>query len=119
MEIASNASLTTTQDGICCRPLARTTTFVQVWSNHPQASGPAGAIMDTNTLGSERGLTFWRPRLPIGYASLGDCVTTGTMQPTFQVDPIITNMCHTSLMYALRTLLNWLVFFNIAMNCPP
>ena len=51
--------------------------------------------MDTNTLGSERGLTFWRPRPPIGYASLGDCVTTGTMQPTFQVDPIITNMwCH-------------------------
>ena len=65
--------------------------------------------MDTNTLGSERGLTFWRPRPPVGYASLGDCVTTGTMQPTFQVDPIITIVCHTSLMRVSRTLQNWLV----------
>ncbi len=71
---------------ICtCRPLARTTTFVQIWSNHPPAVGPAGAIMDTNILSSERGLTFWRPKPPIGYASLGDCVTTGTAQPSFQV----------------------------------
>lgn len=71
------------------RPLARTTTFVQVWSNHPQAAGPAGAIMDTAVLGTERGLTFWRPRPPIGYAALGDCVTTGTMQPTFQVSNML------------------------------
>jgi hypothetical protein len=41
--------------------------------------------MDTSVLAAERGLTFWRPQPPIGYASLGDCVTTGTMQPTFQV----------------------------------
>ena len=70
---------------IPCRPLARTTTFMQIWSNHPQAVGPAGAILETNPLGFERGLTFWRPRPPIGYAALGDCVTTGTMQPTYQV----------------------------------
>ena len=43
--------------------------------------------MDTNILSSERGLTFWRPKPPIGYASLGDCVTTGTAQPSFQVRP--------------------------------
>ena len=67
------------------RPLARTTTFVQIWSNHPPAVGPAGTIMDTNILSPERGLTFWRPKPPIGYASLGDCVTTGTAQPSFQV----------------------------------
>ena len=72
-------------DLIPCRPLARTTTFMQIWSNHPQAVGPAGAILETNPLGFERGLTFWRPRPPIGYAALGDCVTTGTMQPTYQV----------------------------------
>ena len=72
--------------------------------------------MDTNTLGSERGLTFWRPRPPIGYASLGDCVTTGTMQPTFQVDPIITIVYHTSSMHVSRTLLNWLVSSSIAME---
>jgi hypothetical protein len=72
--------------------------------------------MDTNILGSERGLTFWRPRPPIGYVSLGDCVTTGTMQPTFQVDPIITIVCHTSLKYVLRTLLNWLFISIIAME---
>ena len=58
---------------------------MQIWSNHPQAVGPAGAILETNPLGFERGLTFWRPRPPIGYAALGDCVTTGTMQPTYQV----------------------------------
>lgn len=67
------------------RPLARTATFTQIWSNHLQAVGPAGAILETNPLGFERGLTFWRPRPPIGYAALGDCVTTGTMQPTYQV----------------------------------
>ncbi len=66
------------------RPLARCARFVQVWSNHPEAAGPAGGVTDTCVLGGERGLTFWRAQAPTGYARLGDCVTTGTMQPTFQ-----------------------------------
>ncbi|KAK9908805.1 hypothetical protein WJX75_003140 [Coccomyxa subellipsoidea] len=73
------------------KPLARCTRFLQLWSNHPEKSGPAGAVMDTSVLAAERGLTFWRPQPPIGYASLGDCVTTGTMQPTFQVVSVAVN----------------------------
>jgi vacuolar protein sorting-associated protein 13A/C len=66
------------------RPLARCARFVRAWSNAPEPSGPAAAALDTNVLGSQRGLTFWRPQPPTGYACLGDCATTGTMQPAFQ-----------------------------------
>ena len=41
--------------------------------------------MDTDVLGAERGVTFWRPQAPLGYAVVGDCVTAGSAQPTFQV----------------------------------
>ena len=68
------------------RPLARCARFVRTWSNAPEPAGAAAAaVLDTNVLGSQRGLSFWRPQAPTGYACLGDCVTTGTMQPAFQV----------------------------------
>lgn len=42
-------------------------------------------MVNTHTLGSERGLTFWRPQPPLGYAITGDCAVPGSAQPSFQV----------------------------------
>ena len=67
-----------------CRPLARCTAFSKVWSSEPAQRGVAEAL-DTLLVGAAQGLTFWRPLPPIGYAILGDCVTAGSAQPTFQV----------------------------------
>ena len=45
----------------------------------------AEAVLDTDILGVNKGLTFWRPQPSIGYAVFGDCVTAGNGQPAFQV----------------------------------
>ena len=72
-----------------CRPLVRCSHFVQVWTSHlPGLDHPASDLVNTHTLGREQGLTFWRPQTPSGYAALGDCVTGGISQPTFQVHTI-------------------------------
>ncbi|KAK9819963.1 hypothetical protein WJX72_004515 [[Myrmecia] bisecta] len=70
------------------RPIAKCTTFVKLWSN---SSAQSGSPVDTSVLGEERGLTFWRPQAPIGYAILGDCMTSGKKQPTFQVLAVAVN----------------------------
>ena len=68
-----------------CRPMAKCTRFSQVCSNRPTYANAAASSCDAHVLGSERGVTFWRPQAPIGYATLGDCITAGSTQPTFQV----------------------------------
>ena len=61
----------------------------KVWSTAPQPQTGTLALLDTDVLAGRRGLTFWRPQPPVGYAVLGDCVTAGTsQQPTFQVWPV-------------------------------
>ncbi len=65
--------------------MAKCTRFSQVWSNRPTYAHAAASSCDAHVLGSERGVTFWRPQAPIGYAVLGDCITAGSAQPTFQV----------------------------------
>lgn len=65
--------------------MAKCTRFSQVWSNRPTYANAAASSCDAHVLGSERGVTFWRPQAPIGYAVLGDCITAGSTQPTFQV----------------------------------
>lgn len=67
------------------RPMAKCTRFSQIWSNQPTYHNAAASSCDAHVLGSERGVTFWRPQAPIGYAVLGDCITAGSTQPTFQV----------------------------------
>ena len=70
--------------------MAKCTRFSQVWSNRPAYATAAASSCDAHVLGSERGVTFWRPQAPIGYAILGDCITPGSAQPTFQVSIVIT-----------------------------
>ena len=61
----------------------------KVWSTETQPQTGTPALLDTDVLAGSRGLTFWRPQPPVGYAVLGDCVTAGTAyQPTFQVWPV-------------------------------
>ena len=58
--------------------------FERVWTNHVEAAGAAGAAVDTDAVSGERGVSVWRPQAPAGYAALGDCVTPGARQPSFQ-----------------------------------
>lgn len=67
------------------RPLAMCSRFVRQWASQPAAAGAAGAVVITHVLGEDRGLTFWRPQPPLGYAIVGDCAVAGSAQPTFQV----------------------------------
>ncbi len=41
--------------------------------------------LESLLVGADQGLTIWRPQAPTGYAILGDCITLGDAQPTFQV----------------------------------
>ena len=60
-----------------------------MWSTETQPQTGTLALLDTDVLAGSRGLTFWRPQPPVGYAVLGDCVTAGTAhQPAFQVCPV-------------------------------
>ena len=60
-------------------------TVVQIWSSAEDAGTDAENVLNTDILGSNKGLTFWRPQPSTGYAVFGDCVTAGSGQPAFQV----------------------------------
>ncbi len=66
------------------RPLARCTAFTKVWSNASEGRSVRDTL-DRVLVGADQGLTVWRPQAPTGYAVLGDCITLGDTQPTFQV----------------------------------
>jgi len=66
------------------RPLVQCARFERVWTNHVEAAGAAGGAVDTDAVSGERGVSVWRPQAPAGYAALGDCVTPGARQPSFQ-----------------------------------
>jgi len=66
------------------RPLARCTAFTKVWSNASEGRSVRDTL-DHVLIGADQGLTVWRPQAPTGYAILGDCITLGDTQPTFQV----------------------------------
>lgn len=67
-----------------CSPLARCASFIRVWDN-VRATREVAQALDAKLVGAAPGVTFWRPLPPIGYAVLGDCVTAGPAQPSFQV----------------------------------
>lgn len=67
------------------QPLARVDKFVYMWSSHgaaegcgvgpPYATAGAGGV---DVIGSDKGVTVWRPQPPMGYALLGDVLAAGT-----------------------------------------
>lgn len=58
---------------------------LQIWSSNREGSkGGLQSLLDTDVLAGSKGLTFWQPQPPTGYGVLGDCVTSGAAQPTFQ-----------------------------------
>ena len=58
--------------------------FERVWSSAAEAADGAGGAVETDAVAGERGVTVWRPQAPAGYAPLGDCITAGARQPSFQ-----------------------------------
>lgn len=66
------------------QPLARVDKFVYMWSSHgaaegcgvgpPYATAGAGGV---DVIGSDKGVTVWRPQPPMGYALLGDVLAAG------------------------------------------
>lgn len=66
------------------RPLVRCARFERVWSSAAEAADGAGGIIVTDPVAGERGVTVWRPQAPSGYVALGDCITAGARQPSFQ-----------------------------------
>ncbi|KAK9834254.1 hypothetical protein WJX81_000411 [Elliptochloris bilobata] len=67
------------------KPLVRCARFERVWSNAAEAADGASAAVETDAVAGERGVTVWRPQAPAGYVALGDCITAGAQQPSFQV----------------------------------
>lgn len=67
------------------QPIARVDKFVHIWSSHgaaegcgvgpPYATAGAGGV---DVIGSDKGVTVWRPQPPMGYALLGDVLSAGT-----------------------------------------
>ncbi|KAK9815130.1 hypothetical protein WJX73_008307 [Symbiochloris irregularis] len=72
------------------KPIAMCSRFARQWASYVESAG-SEPMVNTHTLGSERGLTFWRPQPPVGYAMTGDCAVPGSAQPTFQVVAIAIN----------------------------
>ena len=68
------------------QPLARVDKFVYLWSSHgpaegcgvgpPYAMAGAGGV---DVIGSDKGVTVWRPQPPMGYALMGDVLSAGNM----------------------------------------
>ena len=83
--------------------MAKCTRFTQLWTNQPDHRTSAAACTDAHVLGSDRGITVWRPQAPIGYAILGDCITDGGSQPTFQVCICPWTFCHISMQGKVTT----------------
>ncbi|KAK9827173.1 hypothetical protein WJX74_009221 [Apatococcus lobatus] len=73
------------------RPLSKCNKFGKLWSNNLDGLGAAEAATEVSILGSASGATFWRPKPAIGYVALGDCITSGSMQPAFQVISVAVN----------------------------
>lgn len=68
------------------QPLARCNQFEKLWASHehaaqgpPYARAGAGGV---DVLGSDKGVTLWRPQPPMGYAVCGDVLTAGASAPT-------------------------------------
>jgi vacuolar protein sorting-associated protein 13A/C len=67
------------------QPLVRVDRFGCLWSSHslPDCPGTAGASYATagaggvDVVGSDKGVTLWRPQPPVGYAILGDVLSSG------------------------------------------
>jgi hypothetical protein len=67
------------------QPLVRVDRFGCLWSSHslPDCAGTAGASYATagaggvDVVGSDKGVTLWRPQPPVGYAILGDVLSSG------------------------------------------
>jgi vacuolar protein sorting-associated protein 13A/C len=80
------------------QPLARVTRFACLWSSHGPAegggAGPPYAIAGVAgaggvaVIGSDKGVTVWRPQPPMGYALVGDVLSAGHGQPDHQVTAI-------------------------------
>ena len=68
-----------------CRPLSKCNKFGKLWSNTLEGLTAIEAATEVSILGAATGVTFWRPKPAIGYVALGDCITSGSMQPAFQV----------------------------------
>ncbi|KAK9858457.1 hypothetical protein WJX84_002370 [Apatococcus fuscideae] len=73
------------------RPLSKCNKFGKLWSNTLDSLSPAQAATEVSILGSATGATFWRPKPAVGYVALGDCVTSGSQQPAFQVISVAVN----------------------------
>lgn len=68
------------------QPLARVDKFVHIWSSHgaaegcgvgpPYATAGAGGV---DVIGSDKGVTVWRPQPPMGYALMGDVLSAGRL----------------------------------------
>ena len=62
------------------QPLTRCGRFEWLWSSHDSSAAvvysTAGAG-GVDVMGSDKGITFWRPQVPMGYASVGDVLTAG------------------------------------------
>jgi hypothetical protein len=67
------------------QPLVRVDCFGCLWSSHslPDCAGTAGLSYATagaggvDVVGSDKGVTVWRPQPPVGYAILGDVLSSG------------------------------------------
>lgn len=66
------------------QPLTRVDKFLYLWSSHgpaegcgvgpPYATAGAGGV---DVIGSDKGVTVWRPQPPMGYALVGDVLSAG------------------------------------------
>jgi hypothetical protein len=68
------------------QPLVRVDRFGCLWSSHslPECAGAAGGLSyatagagGVDVVGSDKGVTVWRPQPPVGYAILGDVLSSG------------------------------------------
>jgi vacuolar protein sorting-associated protein 13A/C len=67
-------------------PLTRVDRFGCMWSSHgplegwnsgqPYATAGAGGV---DVVGSDKGVTIWRPQPPMGYAIVGDVLSAGEL----------------------------------------
>lgn len=74
---------------------------LQVWGTQAESADGLEAVLERPTPAKQKGMTFWRPNPPAGFAATGDCVTAGSSQPSFQVQPTsLPAQCKSELMHA-------------------